>query len=241
MFSMRQRLAAELFGTFWLVLGGCGTAVLAGSIVKNEGVALAFGLTVVTMAYAVGHISGGHFNPAVTIGLATARRFDWREVPAYVVTQIVGAIIAAAVLFVIASGIDGFNAGESGFATNGYGDHSPGGYSLLAVLVCEIVLTAFFLYVILGVTDTQAPKGFAPLAIGLALTLIHLISIPVSNTSVNPATVDRAGPVRRRGRPGPAVGVPGRAAGRRAHRRGVVRRALRGTLGQAPLEVATEG
>jgi aquaporin Z len=187
MYSMRQRLAAELFGTFWLVLGGCGTAVLAGAIVKNGGVALAFGLTVLTMAYAVGHISGGHFNPAVTVGLAMGRRFEWREVPAYVVTQIVGAIIAAAVLFLIASGTDGFDAGKSGFATNGYGDHSPGGYSLLAVIVCEVVLTAFFLYVILGVTDTAAPKGFAPLAIGLALTLIHLISIPVSNTSVNPA------------------------------------------------------
>jgi aquaporin Z len=186
MYPMRQRLAAELFGTFWLVLGGCGTAVLAGSVVKNGGVALAFGLTVLTMAYAVGHISGGHFNPAVTIGLATGKRFDWREVPAYVVAQIVGAVIAAAVLFVIASGIDSFHASD-GFATNGYGDHSPGGYSLLAVIVCEIVLTAFFLYVILGVTDTAAPKGFAPLAIGLALTLIHLVSIPVSNTSVNPA------------------------------------------------------
>ncbi len=187
MFSMRQRLAAELFGTFWLVLGGCGTAVLAGSVVKNGGVALAFGLTVLTMAYAVGHVSGGHFNPAVTVGLAMGRRFDWREVPAYVVTQIVGAILAAAVLLVIANGVSGFDAGETGFATNGYGDHSPGGYSLLAVIVTEVVLTAFFLYVILGVTDTQAPKGFAPLAIGLALTLIHLISIPVSNTSVNPA------------------------------------------------------
>src|SRR3954453_6613246 len=186
MYSMRQRLAAELCGTFWLVLGGCGTAVLAGDIVKNQGVALAFGLTVLTMAYAVGHISGGHFNPAVTIGLATARRFEWREVPAYVVTQIVGAILAAAVLLVIASGIDSFHASD-GFATNGYGDHSPGGYSLLAVLVCEVVLTGFFLYVILGVPDTPAPKGFAPLAIGLALTLIHLVSIPVSNTSVNPA------------------------------------------------------
>jgi aquaporin Z len=187
MYPMRQRLAAELFGTFWLVLGGCGTAVLAGSVVKNGGVALAFGLTVLTMAYAVGHISGGHFNPAVTIGLATGRRFDWREVPAYVVTQIVGAIIAAAVLFVIANGTDGFSAKDSGFATNGYGDHSPGHYSLLAVIVAEVVLTAFFLYVILGVTDTAAPKGFAPIAIGLALTLIHLVSIPVSNTSVNPA------------------------------------------------------
>src|SRR3954453_3886464 len=134
MYSMRQRLAAELFGTFWLVLGGCGTAVIAGSVVKNYGVALAFGLTVVTMAYAVGHISGGHFNPAITIGLAAGRRFEWRDVPAYVVTQIVGAILAAAVLFVIAHGVDGFDASKSGFATNGYGDHSPGGYSLLAVI-----------------------------------------------------------------------------------------------------------
>ncbi len=186
MYSMRQRLAAELFGTFWLVLGGCGTAVIAGSVVKNYGVALAFGLTVVTMAYAVGHISGGHFNPAITIGLAAGKRFDWRDVPAYVVTQIVGAIVAAGVLLVIANGTDTFNI-DDGFATNGYGDHSPGGYSLLAVIVCEVVLTAFFLYVIFGVTDTAAPKGFAPLAIGLTLTLIHLVSIPVSNTSVNPA------------------------------------------------------
>ncbi len=187
MYSMQQRLAAELFGTFWLVLGGCGTAVLASYDVKFVGVALAFGLTVLTMAYAVGHVSGGHFNPAVTIGLATGRRFAWREVPAYVVTQIVGAILAAAVLLVIANGKAGFDAVESGFATNGYGDRSPDGYSLLAVLIVEVVLTAFFLYVILGVTDTRAPKGFAPLAIGLSLTLIHLISIPVSNTSVNPA------------------------------------------------------
>jgi aquaporin Z len=187
MFSMRQRLAAELFGTFWLVLGGCGTAVIAGKAVGNLGVAFAFGLTVVTMAYAVGHVSGGHFNPAITLGLATARRFVWREVPAYVVTQVAGAILAAAVLFVVANGLEGFDASESGFATNGYGDHSPEGYTLLAVLVTEVILTAFFLYVILGTTDTRAPKGFAPLAIGLSLTLIHLVSIPVSNTSVNPA------------------------------------------------------
>src|SRR3954451_2556926 len=187
MFSMRQRLCAELFGTFWLVLGGCGTAVLASYNVKFLGVAFAFGLTVLTMAYAVGHVSGGHFNPAITIGLATAKRFEWREVPAYVVTQIVAAIAGATVLFVIANGVDGFSASETGFATNGYGDHSPGGYSLLAVIVAEVVLTAFFLYVILGATDTRAPKGFAPLAIGVTLTLIHLVSIPVDNTSVNPA------------------------------------------------------
>jgi aquaporin Z len=189
--SMAQRLGAEFLGTFWLVFGGCGAAVLAAGVpdvgIGYLGVALAFGLTVVTMAYAVGHVSGGHFNPAITIGVAAGKRFPWRDVPAYVVTQVVAAVVAAAVLWVVASGLDGFSASESGFATNGYGDHSPQGYSLLAVLVVEVVLTCFFLYVILGTTDTRAPKGFAPLAIGLSLTLIHLISIPVSNTSVNPA------------------------------------------------------
>ena len=187
MYSIGRRLAAEFFGTFWLVLGGCGTAVLASYNVKFLGVALAFGLTVLTMVYAVGHISGGHFNPAVTVGLAMGRRFAWRDVPAYVVTQVVAAIVAAFVLWVIAHGKSGFDATESGFATNGYGDRSPDGYDWWAVLITELVLTAMFLYVILGATDTRAPKGFAPLAIGLALTLIHLISIPVSNTSVNPA------------------------------------------------------
>lgn len=240
MYPMRQRLAAELFGTFWLVLGGCGTAVLAGSVVKNGGVALAFGLTVLTMAYAVGHISGGHFNPAITIGLAAGRRFDWREVPAYVVTQVVGAIIAAAVLFVIASGIDSFHASD-GFATNGYGDHSPGGYSLLAVIIAEAVLTAFFLYVILGVTDTAAPKGFAPLAIGLALTLIHLVSIPVSNTSVNPAR--SIGPALFAGTDALAqlwVFLVAPIVG--ALIAGATYAGLFGsTVGAAPLEVATEG
>lgn len=190
-----QRLAAELLGTFVLVLMGCGSAVLAAGFLADDvhlgigflGVALAFGLAVLTMAYAVGHISGGHFNPAVTVGLAAGGRFAWKDAPGYIVTQVVGAIAAAAVLYVIASGQDGFSASESGFATNGYADRSPGEYSLLAGLVIEIVLTAVFLYVILGVTDTRAPKGFAPLAIGLALTLIHLVSIPVTNTSVNPA------------------------------------------------------
>jgi aquaporin Z len=189
--TMAQRLGAEFLGTFWLVFGGCGSAVLAAGVpdvgIGFLGVSLAFGLTVLTMAYAVGHVSGGHFNPAVTVGLATARRFGWKDVPAYVVTQVVAAIVAAAVLLVVANGLDGFSASESGFATNGYGDRSPEGYSLLAVLVVEVVLTAFFLYVILGATDTRAPKGFAPIAIGLSLTLIHLVSIPVSNTSVNPA------------------------------------------------------
>lgn len=190
-----QKLAAEFLGTFVLVLGGCGSAVLAAGFMADDvhlgigfaGVSLAFGLTVVTMAYAVGHISGGHFNPAVTVGLAAAKRFAWKDTAAYIATQVVGAIVAAAVLYVVASGVDTFSAVDSGFATNGYDDRSPGGYTLLAGLVIEIVLTAVFLYVILGVTDSRAVKGFAPLAIGLALTLIHLVSIPVTNTSVNPA------------------------------------------------------
>ena len=189
--ALGSRLGAEFLGTFWLVLGGCGTAVLAATFpevgVGLLGVALAFGLTVLTMAYAVGHISGGHFNPAVTVGLAVAKRFAWKDVPAYVITQVVAATVAAGVLFVVASGKPGFDAKASGFAANGFDAHSPGKYSLLAALVIEIVLTAFFLYVILGATDGRAPAGFAPIAIGLALTLIHLISIPVTNTSVNPA------------------------------------------------------
>ena len=190
-YTTPQRLAAEFFGTFWLVLGGCGSAVLASSVanvgIGYLGVGVAFGLTVLTMAYAVGHISGGHFNPAVTVGLATGKRFAWREVPAYVGTQVAAACVAATVLFVIANGVVGFSASKSGFATNGYDARSPGGYSLLAVVVAEVVLTAFFVYIILGATDTRAPKGFAPLTIGLALTVIHLVSIPVDNTSVNPA------------------------------------------------------
>ena len=194
--TLAHRLAAEFLGTFVLVFGGCGSAVLAAIHLAPDGtllgigflgVSLAFGLTVLTMAYAVGHISGGHFNPAVTLGLAAAGRFAWRDCPLYIATQVAAAVAAAAALFVVASGRDGFSASESGFASNGYGDLSPGGYSLLAGLVVEVVLTAVFLFVILGVTDTRAPKGFAPLAIGLALTLIHLVSIPVTNTSVNPA------------------------------------------------------
>ncbi|WP_332662554.1 aquaporin Z [Aeromicrobium sp.] len=182
-----HKLGAEALGTFWLVLGGCGTAVLAGRGVGTLGIALAFGLTVLTAAYAFGPISGGHFNPAVTVGLATAKRFDWKDAPGYVAAQVVGATVAGAVLLAIASGTDGFDRVASGFATNGYGDRSPGGYSLLAVIITEIVLTAFFLYVIFGATAKRAAVGFAGLTIGLALTLIHLISIPVSNTSVNPA------------------------------------------------------
>ncbi len=193
---MSKRLWAELLGTFWLVLGGCGSAVLAAKVLAEPGVnmgigfvgvSLAFGLTVLTGAYALGHISGGHFNPAVTLGCAIAKRVEWAAVIPYMVTQIVGASAAGGVLFLIASGRDGFNAVESGFATNGYGALSPNGYSMLAALVTEIVLTAVFVWVILGATSKKAPAGFAPLAIGMALTLIHLISIPVTNTSVNPA------------------------------------------------------
>lgn len=184
-----HKLGAEALGTFWLVLGGVGTAVLAGNEggVGTLGIALAFGLTVLTAAYAFGPISGGHFNPAVTVGLATAKRFAWKDAPGYFAAQLAGATIAGGVLFVIAHGADGFDASASGFGTNGYGDHSPGGYSLLAVVITEIVLTAFFLYVIFGATAKRAAVGFAGLTIGLALTLIHLISIPVDGTSVNPA------------------------------------------------------
>ena len=189
--AIGKRLGAEFFGTFWLVFGGCGSAVLAAGFpelgIGFAGVSLAFGLTVVTMAYAVGHISGGHFNPAVTAGLWACGRFPARDVVPYIITQVIGGIAAGAVLYVIASGKPGFDAAASGFASNGYGDHSPGGYSLHAAIVAELVLTAFFLIVINGSTDKFAPAGFAPLAIGLALTLIHLISIPVTNTSVNPA------------------------------------------------------
>jgi len=188
--KLGNRLAAEFVGTFWLVLGGCGSAVLAAKFpdvgIGLLGVSLAFGLTVLTMAFALGHVSGGHFNPAVTVGLLLGRRFDARDALPYIVTQVVAAIAAAAVLYAIASGKAGFSTSE-GFAANGYGKHSPGGYSLTAALVTELVMTAGFLIVILGVTDRRAPKGFGPLAIGLALTLIHLVSIPVTNTSVNPA------------------------------------------------------
>lgn len=183
-----KKLAAEFIGTFWLVLGGCGSAVLAcnfpGAGIGFLGVALAFGLTVVTMAYAVGHISGAHFNPAVSVGLWMGGRFDGKDLIPYIISQVLGGILAAAVLYVIATG----NGSEIGsFASNGYGAQSPGKYSMVAALVCEVVMTFIFLLVILGATDDRAPKGFAGLAIGLSLTLIHLISIPVTNTSVNPA------------------------------------------------------
>jgi len=187
---MTQRLAAEFLGTFWLVFGGCGSAVLAAAFpevgIGLLGVSLAFGLTVVTMAYAVGHISGGHFNPAVTLGLWAGGRFPAKDLPFYWAAQVAGAIAAAAALYLIASGQEGFSL-SVGFAANGFGEHSPGGYSLTAALVAEVLLTLFFLLIIMGVTEARAPAGFAPLAIGLALTLIHLISIPVTNTSVNPA------------------------------------------------------
>ncbi|MEZ9154514.1 aquaporin Z [Vibrio sp. 10N.286.49.E11] len=186
-----NRYIAEMFGTFWLVLGGCGSAVLAAAFpdvgIGLLGVSLAFGLTVLTMAFAIGHISGCHLNPAVTIGLWSGGRFDAKDVAPYIIAQVIGGIIAGGVLFVIASGQAGFDAAASGFASNGYGEHSPGSYSLTAALVCEVVMTMVFLFVIMGATDSKAPAGFAPIAIGLCLTLIHLISIPVTNTSVNPA------------------------------------------------------
>lgn len=188
--SLSKRSAAEFLGTFWLVFGGCGSAVLAAAFptlgIGFAGVALAFGLTVLTMAYAIGHISGCHLNPAVTIGLWTGKRIPASDLIPYIVAQVLGAIAGAGVLYIIASGKAGFSV-AGGFASNGYGANSPGGYSLLSCLVAEVVLTFMFLIVILGSTDTRAPKGMAPVAIGLALTLIHLISIPVTNTSVNPA------------------------------------------------------
>ncbi len=184
-----NKLAAEFFGTFWLVFGGCGSAVLAAAFpevgIGLLGVSLAFGLTVLTMAYTVGGISGGHFNPAVSLGLALGGRFEFKDMLGYWIAQVAGGIAGAAVLYVIASGKAGFVAG--GFASNGYGELSPGNYSMLAVLIMEVVMTAFFLIIILGSTHKTAPAGFAPIAIGLGLTLIHLVSIPVSNTSVNPA------------------------------------------------------
>ena len=188
---MTQRLGAEFLGTAWLVFGGCGSAVLAAAFpelgIGFVGVSLAFGLTVLTMAYAVGHISGGHFNPAVTVGLWAGGRFKAGEILPYWAAQVAGAVAGAFLLSLIASGKAGFDLVQSGFAANGYAEHSPGGYSLVAGFVAEVVLTFFFLIVILGATDRRAPAGFAPIAIGLALTLIHLVGIPVTNTSVNPA------------------------------------------------------
>lgn len=185
-----NKYIAEFIGTFWLVLGGCGSAVLAAAFpnvgIGLLGVSLAFGLTVLTMAYAIGHISGCHLNPAVSIGLWAGKRFESKELAPYIVSQVLGAIAAGGVLYIIASGQAGFDA-SGGFASNGYGEHSPGGYSMAAALVAEVVMTAMFLFIILGATDERAPSGMAPIAIGLGLTLIHLISIPVTNTSVNPA------------------------------------------------------
>lgn len=188
--SLTKRSLAELIGTFWLVLGGCGSAVLAAAFpalgIGFAGVALAFGLTVLTMAFAIGHISGCHLNPAVSIGLAAGGRFNAKDLPAYIIAQVVGATIAAGVIYAIAIGQDGFSL-AGGLASNGYGEHSPGQFSLTSALIIEVVLTAMFLFVIMGATDKRAPAGFAPIAIGLCLTLIHLIAIPVTNTSVNPA------------------------------------------------------
>lgn len=190
MHTLCKRLTAEFIGTYWLVLGGCGSAVLAAAFpslgIGLLGVSLAFGLTVLTMAYAVGHISGGHFNPAVTLGLAAGGRFSIKDAPAYIVAQVLGGLLGALSLYAIATGKPGFEA-AAGFASNGYGANSPGGYSLVACFLAEFILTAGFLIVIHGATARSAPAGFAPIAIGLALTLIHLISIPVTNTSVNPA------------------------------------------------------
>jgi aquaporin Z len=189
--SLGSRASAEFLGTFWLVLGGCGSAVIAAAFpqvgIGLLGVSLAFGLTVLTMAYAIGHVSGCHLNPAVSVGLVAGGRFPAGELLPYVIAQVAGAIVAAFVLSVIASGKPGFDLVASGFAANGYADHSPGNYSLVAALVAEVVMTFMFLMIILGSTDKRAPAGFAPIAIGLGLTLIHLISIPVTNTSVNPA------------------------------------------------------
>lgn len=188
--SLTRRVSAEALGTFWLVFGGCGSAVLSARFpsigIGLLGVALAFGLTLLTMAFAIGHISGCHLNPAVTLGLAAGRRFQWKETIPYIVAQLAGAVIASTILYVIASGAPGFSL-ESGFAANGYAEHSPGGYSLLAGAVSEVVLTFMFLTIIMGATDKRAPTGFAPIAIGFGLTLIHLIGIPVTNLSVNPA------------------------------------------------------
>ncbi|EPE6902449.1 aquaporin Z [Vibrio alginolyticus] len=186
-----NKYLAEAFGTFWLVLGGCGSAVLAAGFpevgIGLLGVSLAFGLTVLTMAFAIGHISGCHLNPAMTVGLWAGGRFETKDVAPYIISQVIGGLIAGGVLYVIASGQAGFDVVGSGFAANGYGEHSPGQYSMIAALVTEVVMTMMFLIVIMGATDKRAPQGFAPIAIGLCLTLIHLISIPVTNTSVNPA------------------------------------------------------
>jgi aquaporin Z len=189
--NLGKRCAAEFIGTFWLVIGGCGSAVLAAAFpqlgIGFAGVALAFGLTLLTMCYAIGHISGCHINPAVTFGLVAGGRFPAKDLIPYVIAQVAGAIVAGGVLYLIASGKTGFDASASGFASNGYGAHSPGGFSLNAALICELVMTGFFIFIIMGATDGRSPAGFAGIAIGLSLTLIHLISIPVTNTSVNPA------------------------------------------------------
>ena len=184
---MTKKLLAEGIGTFWLVLGGCGSAVFAADVIGISGVSLAFGLTVLTMAFAIGHISGCHLNPAVSFGLWAGGRFPGKDLVGYIVAQLIGAVIAGAVILLIATGEAGFDSAASTFAANGFSEGSPGGYSMMAALVCEIVMTFIFLIVIIGATDKRAPQGFAPIAIGLALTLIHLISIPVTNTSVNPA------------------------------------------------------
>lgn len=250
-----QKLAAELIGTFWLTFGGCGAAVLAAAFpevgIGLLGVSLAFGLTVLTMAYAIGHVSGCHLNPAATVGLAVGLavggRFPASGIVPYVLAQVAGAVLGALVLYLIASGAAGFDAAASGFASNGYGEHSPGGYGLGAAFTAEVVLTAGFLFIIMGATHGRAPVGFAPIATGLALTLIHLVSIPVTNTSVNPAL---HGPRALRGRlgPGAALAVLARAADRRRPGRGALPRdqpraggARRGRRAQPGLSSAAAG
>ena len=239
--TLTKRALAEFFGTFWLVFGGCGAAVLAAGYptlgIRFAGVALAFGLTVLTMAFAIGHVSGCHLNPAISFGLVVGKRFPASDLIPYVIAQVAGAIAAADVLFVIASGKEGFDV-HAGFASNGYGLHSPGGYSLLAGFVAEVVLTAFFLIVIMGSTDSRAPKGFAPIAIGLCLTLIHLVCIPVTNTSVNPAR--STGPALFAGGWALAavVDVLGRTADRRRARRRTLQYIVRGIDQQSIRQVS---
>ena len=244
-----KKYVAEAIGTFWLVLGGCGSAVLAAAFpdvgIGLLGVSLAFGLTVLTMAYSIGHISGCHLNPAVTVGLLAGGRFPASDVVPYIVAQVIGGIVGAAVLYIIASGAPGFDV-TKGFASNGYADLSPGKYTMLAALVTEVVMTAMFLFIIMGSTHGRAPAGFAPIAIGLGLTLIHLISIPVTNTSVNPARSTARGGVRRLGRPRPAMAVLGGADPRWRHRRRTLqlavaqRGAARHRQRQAPLRRARQ-
>ena len=232
--TLPQRLAAEAFGMFWLVFGGCGSAIFAAEVIGIYGVALAFGLTVVTMAYAVGHVSGGHFNPAITVGLAAAKKFDWKDVPAYVGTQFAAAIVAAVALWVIAHGRSGFDSVESGFATNGYGDRSPAGYDWWAVILAEVLLTAFFVYIILGVTDTRAPEGLRPAGDRAQPDPDPPDQHPDRQHQREPGPFPRPGPLRRLGRDPAALAVPDLPGRRRPHRRRDVQHAVRVRPGRPP-------